>query len=111
MLCPHCGCEFAPPSDPDNFDDVTESVRANDSEWIKLTPNEWDILQILRSRIGRCVSYGMLYDALYGASGERVVEGIKVYKLKIQRKLRGSRFEIRTFPGRGYGLIERGATK
>lgn len=107
MRCSCCGAEIAAPIDPENFDEAMESVRVN-GEWVRLTKGEWDILYILRSRMGSCVSHGLLYDAVYGYREDKCAENIKVFKLKLQRKLAGSKFEIKTFVGRGYALVRNG---
>lgn len=107
MICPHCGGDISPPADPENFDDINEAVLAN-GNWVKVTRTEWDFLQILRSRMGRCVSYEAIYDAIYGpVAALRCMAGLKVYKHKLEKKLKGSRFTIKPYTGRGYALVMR----
>ena len=86
------------------FDPSAQKVYS-DGLIIHLTRKETDLLHLLATRPGACVSKASLMHALYGGQDEAQPKIIDVFLCKLRRKLdpiSGDRNLIRTIWGQGY---------
>jgi two-component system KDP operon response regulator KdpE len=79
--------EEAVVSTPDFVVDLAaKRVRRGDRE-VKLTPTEWEIVEMLVRNSGRLVSQRQLLQAVWGPAYEKETNYLRVYMAQIRRKL------------------------
>jgi len=67
--------------------DLTAKRVARDSEEVRLTPTEWEIVEILVRNEGRLVTQRQLLKAVWGPQYEKETNYLRVYLAQIRRKL------------------------
>lgn len=88
---------------------MAHTVPAPDAGWdaYGFTPKELRIAQFLHSKLGKIVSHEAIMGALYfdkmGDEPDRDV--LKVFMVRVRRKLEGSEFSILTEHGFGWRMI------
>ena len=65
---------------------AAKRVRRGEAE-VKLTPTEWEIVEMLVRNSGRLVSQRQLLQAVWGPSYEKETNYLRVYMAQIRRKL------------------------
>jgi two-component system cell cycle response regulator CtrA len=87
-------------------DPNTRTVSA-DGQPVRLTPKEYEILELLSSRKGKTLTKEMILNHLYGGKDEPALKIIDVFVCKLRKKLSaGNKRYIETVWGRGYRLCE-----
>jgi two-component system, OmpR family, KDP operon response regulator KdpE len=75
---------------------------------VRLTPTEWQLVEILARNQGRLVTQRQLLQAVWGPTYERNANYLRVYMAQIRRKLEDDTAHPRHFitePGMGYRLV------
>jgi two-component system KDP operon response regulator KdpE len=67
--------------------DLAAKRVSRDSEEVKLTPTEWEIVEILVRSEGRLVTQRQLLKAVWGPQYEKETNYLRVYLAQIRRKL------------------------
>jgi two-component system KDP operon response regulator KdpE len=67
--------------------DLAAKRVSHDSEEVKLTPTEWEIVEILVRSEGRLVTQRQLLKAVWGPQYEKETNYLRVYLAQIRRKL------------------------
>jgi two-component system KDP operon response regulator KdpE len=67
--------------------DLTAKRVARDSKEVRLTPTEWEIVEILVRNEGRLVTQRQLLKAVWGPQYEKETNYLRVYLAQIRRKL------------------------
>lgn len=84
-------------------DFVRRTARVEDSEPLKLTPREWDLLvALVRGGEGRVMTHRHLLTAVWGAAHAEETQYLRVYVGHLRQKLGAASRLIRTEPGVGY---------
>jgi DNA-binding response OmpR family regulator len=89
-------------------DPNTRTVSA-DGQPVRLTPKEYEILELLSSRNGKTLTKEMILNHLYGGKDEPALKIIDVFVCKLRKKLAlsaGNKHYIETVWGRGYRLCD-----
>ena len=100
----------APVIETDSFtvDLAAKEVRGRDGTSIRLTPTEWQVLEVLARNAGRLVSQVQLLKEVWGPQYETESNYLRVYMAQLRRKLEPDpprpRYLI-TEPGLGYRFI------
>lgn len=81
------GKEEAIVTTPDFSVDLAAKRVKRDSEEVKLTPTEWEIVEILVRSEGRLVTQRQLLKAVWGPQYEKETNYLRVYLAQIRRKL------------------------
>jgi len=79
-----------------------------DNSRLRLTPKEYDVLELLSQHKGMTVTKGMFLDHLYGGKEEPKMRILEVFICKLRQKLSqatGGEQYIETVWGRGYVLL------
>jgi DNA-binding response OmpR family regulator len=79
-------------------------IRCGERE-VKLTPTEWEIVELLVRSAGKLVTQRQLLQSVWGPSHERETNYLRVYMAQIRRKLEPNPSRPRYFltePGMGY---------
>lgn len=98
-VCRECGAIIGVPSDP-VFDDCREDIRVGD-ERRHVTPINWSILMVFRSRIGRIITEDFIYNTAYAQrSRPDTSNALAVALHRLRRQLVGTPYQIVTEPGR-----------
>jgi DNA-binding response OmpR family regulator len=89
--------------------EFTSRRLAHEGREIALTRREWEVLELLASRIGRIVSREDLLEVVWHDAGPAASESLDVIISRLRRKLsRGGDVDwIRTVRGQGYLLEQR----
>jgi len=74
-------------STPDFSVDLAAKRVKRDSKEVKLTPTEWEIVEILVRNEGRLVTQRQLLKAVWGPQYEKETNYLRVYLAQIRRKL------------------------
>jgi two-component system KDP operon response regulator KdpE len=98
------------PADPivatDHFSvDLTARQVTVDGAPVRLTPNEWGLLETLIRQPGRLVSQRQLLQSVWGPAYEKETNYLRVYLAQLRRKLEPEPAHpryLRTEPGMGY---------
>jgi two-component system, OmpR family, KDP operon response regulator KdpE len=91
--------------------DVGDRSASRDGVEIRLTPTEWQIVEVLVDRAGRLVRQRELLRAVWGPGYERQTQYLRVHMTAIRRKLEadpGRPALFRTEPGLGYRFTANG---
>jgi len=72
---------------PDFTVDLAKKRVSRDSKEVKLTPTEWEIVEILVRSEGRLVTQRQLLKAVWGPQYEKETNYLRVYLAQIRRKL------------------------
>ena len=72
---------------PDFTVDLAAKRVSRDSKEVKLTPTEWEIVEILVRSEGRLVTQRQLLKAVWGPQYEKETNYLRVYLAQIRRKL------------------------
>jgi DNA-binding response OmpR family regulator len=83
---------------------AAKRVRRGESE-VRLTPTEWEIVELLVRSAGKLVTQRQLLQSVWGPSYERETNYLRVYMAQIRRKLEPDPSKPRYFhtePGMGY---------
>lgn len=105
--CPTCGAPIAENA-PVHID-IEAGIVVGRGRFAALTPQEMDLLILLRERYPRTVSKEAACNALYLHEGDRAEEKIiDVYVCKIRKKIAGTGMGIQTMWGRGHRLCYEG---
>ena len=83
-------------------------VRRTDGSEVRLTPTEWQLLEVLARQRGRLVPAAHLLRQVWGAGYERETHYLRVYVAQLRRKLEPDPAQPRyllTEPGMGYRLV------
>ena len=67
--------------------DLAAKRVSRDSKEVKLTPTEWEIVEILVRSEGRLVTQRQLLKAVWGPQYEKETNYLRVYLAQIRRKL------------------------
>lgn len=100
----------APVIETESFtvDLAAKEVRGSDGNSIRLTPTEWQVLEVLARNAGRLVSQVQLLKEVWGPQYETESNYLRVYMAQLRRKLEPDpprpRYLI-TEPGLGYRFI------
>ena len=81
------GKEEAVVTTPDFTVDLAAKRVHRDSEEVRLTPTEWEIVEILVRSEGRLVTQRQLLKAVWGPQYEKETNYLRVYLAQIRRKL------------------------
>ena len=81
------GKEEAVVTTPDFTVDLAAKRVNRDSEEVRLTPTEWEIVEILVRSEGRLVTQRQLLKAVWGPQYEKETNYLRVYLAQIRRKL------------------------
>ncbi len=81
------GKEEAIVTTPDFTVDLSAKRVKRDSKELKLTPTEWEIVEILVRSEGRLVTQRQLLKAVWGPQYEKETNYLRVYLAQIRRKL------------------------
>ena len=81
------GKEDAVVATPDFTVDLAAKRVSRDSKEVKLTPTEWEIVEILVRSEGRLVTQRQLLKAVWGPQYEKETNYLRVYLAQIRRKL------------------------
>jgi DNA-binding response OmpR family regulator len=100
MRCRVCGAEIEPNNDPVFDEDRQEIVIGSQRRHVP--PLLWDILILLRSRIGRTVSREFIVNHAYATRRTPTNAAIYVYIYQLRRLLVGSPYRIVTGTLRGF---------
>ncbi len=88
-----------------SIDLVVKKVRDADSNEIRLTPTEWQIIEVLVRNTGKLVPQRRLLQEVWGPEYEKETNYLRVFMAQIRRKLEPSPSHPRYFitePGMGY---------
>jgi two-component system KDP operon response regulator KdpE len=86
-------------------DIADHTVTASDGSKVRLTPTEWQLLEILVRNPGKLVSQRQLLHEVWGPNYERETYYLRQYMAQLRRKLEGDPSHPRqliTEPGMGY---------
>ena len=101
--CPTCGGPLRAASDI-RIDPAINAVIGNGMV-AKLTPREFDLLQVLRDAMPNRLSKTAIMQALYAREDDEPdIKIIDVYVSTLRNKLKGTGLEIKTMRGEGYIL-------
>jgi two-component system KDP operon response regulator KdpE len=87
-----------------------KQVLANDGDRIRLTPTEWNVLEVLVRNEGKLVSQRQLLQEVWGPRYETETNYLRVYLAQLRRKLEPDPSHPRhliTEPGLGYRFVAR----
>ncbi|MCX4965824.1 response regulator [Streptomyces sp. NPDC079020] len=90
------------------LDLVTKEAR-RDGHTVRLTPTEWQLLEILIRNNGRLVSQRQLLDEVWGPTYRTHSNYLRVYMAQLRRKLEPDPAHPRHFitaPGMGYRFVQ-----
>ncbi len=107
------GKEEAIVTTPDFSVDLMAKRVSRDSKEVRLTPTEWEIVEILVRSEGRLVTQRQLLKAVWGPQYEKETNYLRVYLAQIRRKLEPDPSRPRYFltePRMGY-RFESGASR
>ncbi|MGC9974672.1 MAG: response regulator [Gaiellaceae bacterium] len=99
------GKEEAIVTTPDFTVDLAAKRVSRDSKEVRLTPTEWEIVEILVRSEGRLVTQRQLLKAVWGPQYEKETNYLRVYLAQIRRKLEPDASRPRYFltePRMGY---------
>ncbi len=82
---------------PDFTVDLAKKRVSRDSKEVKLTPTEWEIVEILVRSEGRLVTQRQLLKAVWGPQYEKETNYLRVYLAQIRRKLEPNPSQPRYF--------------
>jgi two-component system KDP operon response regulator KdpE len=88
--------------------DLAKRQVIRDGEPVRLTPTEWQMLELLARDVGRVVGQGQLLRALRGPNLVHETHYLRVYMAQLRRKLEVDPSRPRhliTEPGVGYRLV------
>jgi two-component system KDP operon response regulator KdpE len=94
---------------PDFTVDLTDKRVSRDGDEVRLTPTEWQIVELLVRNPGRLVSQRQLLQEVWGPQYERETNYLRVYLAQIRRKLEPDPARPRYFitePRMGYRFVE-----
>ncbi len=92
---------------PLELDIPARIARVGDSEPLKLTPREWDLLVALaRGGVGRVITQRQLLATVWGPAHVDDTQYLRVYIGHLRQKLGPAAMLIRTEPGVGYRFGE-----
>ncbi len=102
-ICPCCGNAIAP--NADLRIDTEAGIVISRGQFVALTRNEAQILELLQQGKGRTVSRESLLENLYLTSADEPdIKIIDVFVCKLRKKLKGMGVAVQTDWGRGYRL-------
>lgn len=108
VCCPLCG---GPMPVDDLRIDVEDGLVGRRGRVVRLTRHEMAVFETLLRAKGRCLSMGLIEDAIYGLECDAPESSpIRVRICALRRKLAGLGFKITTHWGRGYSLTVEQAT-
>jgi two-component system KDP operon response regulator KdpE len=87
------------------IDLAAKQVTRNDGSGVRLTPTEWQILEILVRNTGKLVTQRQLLQEVWGPSYEAETNYLRVYLAQLRRKLEPEPAQpkyLLTEPGMGY---------
>jgi two-component system KDP operon response regulator KdpE len=93
---------------PDFTVDLTDKRVTRDGNEVRLTPTEWQIVEVLVRNPGKLISQRQLLQEVWGPQYERETNYLRVYLAKIRRKLEPDPARPRYFvtePRIGYRFI------
>ena len=104
------GSEELPAIATESFtvDLAAKQVLANDGDRIRLTPTEWNVLEVLVRNEGKLVSQRQLLQEVWGPRYETETNYLRVYLAQLRRKLEPDPSHPRyliTEPGVGYRFV------
>lgn len=73
---------------------------------VHLTPIEFKLLAVLVRHAGRVVTHKQLLEAVWGPHAAGQTDSLRVYMMRLRRKLEGGGRLFTTEPGVGYRLVE-----
>ena len=79
-----------------------------DGREVRLSPKEWDILDVLATHAGKVVTHRLLLEKVWGRATETEVQYLRVYVRQLRHKLEQEPDQPRllvTEPGVGYRLL------
>ena len=82
-----------------------------DGQEVRLSPKEWDILELLATHAGKVVTHRLLLEKVWGRATETEVQYLRVYMRQLRHKLEPEPDQPRllvTEPGVGYRLLAEG---
>ncbi|WP_432510494.1 response regulator [Kineococcus sp. SYSU DK001] len=85
--------------------DLARRTVTRDGEPVRLTPTEWNLLQVLVTNAGRLVGQTQLLKEVWGPGYGRETNYLRVYVAQLRRKLEkvpGAPVHLITEPGMGY---------
>jgi two-component system KDP operon response regulator KdpE len=91
--------------------DVTERRATRAGDEVRLTPTEWNIVEVLARRQGRLVRQAELLHEVWGPGYDRETNYLRVYLAQLRRKLETDPSRPTIFltdPGIGYRLVASG---
>jgi two-component system, OmpR family, KDP operon response regulator KdpE len=89
------------------IDLASKRVALGDGEPVRLTPTEWQLLEVLARHRGRLVTSRQLLQQVWGPAYESETHYLRVYMAQLRRKLEPDPARPRhllTEPGMGYRL-------
>lgn len=91
-----------------NLDATSSSLVGSDGKTLKLTPQEYALLEILQGHPGEVYAKQVLHDLLFGASGDTDTHRIDVILSRLRQKSMQAkiRLPIRTLFGRGLVFVD-----
>jgi two-component system KDP operon response regulator KdpE len=94
---------------------AAKTVRGDDGAVVRLTPTEWQVLELLVRNAGKLVGHRQLLQEVWGPQYETETNYLRVYMAQLRRKLEVDPARPRyllTEPGAGYRLLSdsRGST-
>ncbi len=93
---------------PDFTVDLTDERVIRDGAEVRLTPTEWQIVEVLVRNPGKLVTQRQLLQDVWGPQYERETNDLRVYLAQIRRKLEPDPTRPRYFvsePRMGYRLV------
>jgi two-component system KDP operon response regulator KdpE len=84
---------------------AAKQVTRSDSDTVRLTPTEWQILEILVRNAGKLVTQRQLLHEVWGPAYETEGNYLRVYMAQLRRKLEPEPSQpkyLLTAPGMGY---------
>lgn len=96
---------------PHHFDEIGQSVRAQDGRMVRLTHRQARLLRALAQRPGEVVSREQLLEEIFGGEFDGYDRTVDVTVSRLRRRLAGIGAEglIRSYRGIGYRLDRSGA--
>ena len=67
--------------------DLVHRRVARGGEEIRLSPKEWDILELLAIHAGRVVTHGQILEKVWGRATETEQQYLRVYMRQLRQKL------------------------
>ena len=99
-------------TDAFTIDLASKQVSTADGRRVRLTPTEWNVLEILVRHEGKLVSQRQLLQEVWGPAYETETNYLRVYMAQLRRKLEADPSRpryLRTEPGMGYRFDRQGS--